>query len=124
MAENQLIIGLKRQYAKTLGFIAVGGDRADNLAHLAAVIRMFAPDVDLTAIKPFRPYRPHRSKYLRDALSTQRQADSPMTARALARHVLAARGVPLSRANLQWVECSLHAILKRQEGTSVVRECR
>ena len=117
MAENQLIIGLKRQYAKTLGF----GDRPDDLAHLAAMIRMFAPNTDLSAIKPIRPYRPQRSKYLRDALAILRQAEASMTARALGKRVLAARGVALTPANIARVECSLHAVLERLEGDGVVR---
>jgi hypothetical protein len=122
MAENQLIIGLKRQYGKTLGFIDAGEDRADDLAHLAAVIRMFAPDADLSAIKPIRPYRPHRARYVRDALTVLRKANGPMTARAIARRVLEARGVALTRTNLQRVECSLHAVLERLEGSGVDRE--
>jgi len=45
-----------------------------------------------------------------------------MTARAIARRVLEASGVPLTRTNLQRVECSLHAVLERLEGEGVVRE--
>jgi len=85
MAENQLIIGLKRQYAKTLGFIQAGEDRTDDLAALARVIRMFKADADLSAIKPIRPYIVGRSKYLADALAVLRQANGPMTPRAIAR---------------------------------------
>jgi len=68
MAENQLIVGLKRQYGKTLGFIDAGEDRAEDLAALARVIRMFAPGTDLSAIKPIRPHRPQRSRYVRDGM--------------------------------------------------------
>jgi len=121
MAENQLMHGLKRQYAKTLGFIEAGEDRGDDLAALARVIRMFKPDADLSAIKPIRPYVAGRSKYLADALAVLRQANAPMTPRAIARRVLAARGVPLVRRNLLNVECSLHAVLERMEGDGVER---
>lgn len=121
MAENQLMCGLKRQYAKTLGLIVAGEDRVDDLAHLAAVIRMFEPDADLSAVRPIRPYRPQRSKWMRDALTVLRREGAPMTPRAIARRVLEARAVPLTRANLQRVECSLHAVLERLEGQGVIR---
>jgi len=121
MAENQLIIGLKRQYGKTLGFIGAGEDRADDLAHLAAVIRMFAPDADLDAVRPIRPYRENREAWLRDALTALRREGEPMTARDIAKRVLTSRGVALTRPNLQRVECSMHAVLERLEGCGVVR---
>jgi hypothetical protein len=92
-----------------------------DLTHLAAVIRIFAPGEDMSAIKPIRPYRAHRSKWSRTALSILRVENGPITARALARRVLEARGVPLVRANLQRVECSLHAVLERLEGYGVIR---
>src|SRR5580693_9722034 len=111
MAENQLIFGLKRQYGRILGLIQSGEDRTEDLAHLAAVIRMFKPGEDLTSIKPVRPYRPNRSRWSRTALSILRTEGQAMTARALARRVLEAKGVPLIRVNLQRVECSLHAVL-------------
>ena len=122
MAENQLIFGLKRRYAQTLGLIAAGEDRSDDLAHLAAVIRMFQPDADLGAIRPIRPYRENRERWTKDALDILRTEGWPMTARALARAVLERRGLPLVRRNLKPVECSLHAVLERLEGRGVVRE--
>ena len=121
MAENQLIFGLKRQYAKTLGLIEAGEDGANDLDHLAAVILMFKPDENLAAIKPVRPYRENRERWSRTALTILRREGQPMTARALARRVLAHHGVPLIRANLQRVECSLHAVLERLEGRGVIR---
>ncbi len=122
MAENQLILGLKRQYGRTLGRIAAGDDCAADLEHLAAVIRMFAPDADLAAIKPIRPYRPNRSGYLRDALAVLRQEGEPMKPNELAKRVLAVRGVRLTPANVKRAECSLHVALERLEGQGVVRE--
>lgn len=115
------MFGLKRQYARTLGLIAGGEDRAEDLAHLAAVIRMFKPGEDLAAIQAVRPYRPNRSKWSREALGILREANAPMAPRELAHRVLGARGVARTRANLQRVECSLHAVLERLEGRGVVR---
>ena len=124
MAENQLMFGLKRQYARTLGRIERVEDCGEDLAHLGAVIRMFRPDADLSAITPLcpaRPYRPHRERWSRDALAILRKANGPMTPRALARRVLSGRGLPLTRPYLQRVECSLHAVLERLEGRGLVR---
>ena len=125
MAESHALFALKRRYGRTLGVLHVAhADRIRlmaDLAHLAAVIRMFAPGEDVTAIKLIRPYRPNRSKWSRTALSILRVENGPITARALARRVLQARGVPLVRANLQRVECSLHAVLERLEGHGVIR---
>ncbi len=118
-----LITALRRRYGQTLGLIAhdPAPGQADDLAALGRVLGMFKPGEDLSEIKPIRPYRPGRSKYMRDALAVLRQANEPMTPRAIARRVLEARGVPLVRGNLQRVECSLHAVLERLEGDGVER---
>jgi len=70
-----------------------------DLAHPAAVIRMFAPDEAVTAIKLVRPYRAHRSKWSRTALSILRVQNGPITARALPRRVLQALVCRLCRPN-------------------------
>jgi hypothetical protein len=44
-----------------------------------------------------------------------------MTANELAHRVLAALGAASTRANMQRVECSLHAVLGRLESRGVVR---
>jgi hypothetical protein len=119
MAENQLMFGLKRQYAKTLGMIAAGEDRGDDLAHLAAVIRIFKPNEDVSRILPIRPYTPDRRQWSRTALDILRKADRPLAARELARMVLDRVGAPCSY--LVNVECSLHAVLGRLEGSGVIR---
>jgi hypothetical protein len=121
MAENQLLIGLKRRYAQTLGLIAAGQDRADDLAHLAAVIRMFAPDADLAAIAPVRPYKPHRARWSRTALRILRQANAPMRNREIARRVMAAHGVAYDdERTLISIETTVLAVLKRLEAQGLV----
>lgn len=85
MAENQLICGLKRRYGQTLGMNAAGEDRAEDLAHLAAVIRMFKPDVDLTVIRAIRRYKPQREHWSRTALTILRKAEAPILTAELAR---------------------------------------
>jgi hypothetical protein len=121
MAESHVLSALKRQYALALGFVEAGEDRAADLEHLAAVIGMFSPDEDLGAIRPIRPYRANRDRWLADALAVLRQCGEPMTPRALARRILSDRGVALTRAKLQPVEVSLHFCFERLEGRGLER---
>ena len=119
MAENQLIFGLKRQYAKTLGFIRLGEDRAADLDHLAAVIHMFNPAEDLTAIKPIRPYRPKRERWNREAIAILKASGAPMTSREIAEAILEARGIPYTYQDMKRIQCSLYADMARLEGRGV-----
>jgi hypothetical protein len=127
MAQNQamgdfyVIAGLRRRYAKTLGLIQAGGDHGQDLAHLGAVIRMFSPEADLAAIAPVRPYRENRQRWVRDALTVLRAANEPLTAREVAKRVLAARGAPLDPRNVKRGECALYAALATLEGDGVER---
>jgi len=114
--EAYIVTALRRKYAELKG-----RDDTEAMAYVGATLTLFKPGEDLAAIKPIRPYRPARSKYMRDAMGVLRTANEPMTARAIARRVLEARGVPLVRKNLQRVECSLHAVLERLESAGVVR---
>jgi hypothetical protein len=114
--EAYVVTALRRKYAELNGL----GD-TDAMAHVGATLRLYKPSEDLDAIPTIRPYRPQRSKYLADAMRVLRQTNEPMTARAIARRVLEARGVLLILGNLQRVECSLHAVLERLEGEGVVR---
>ena len=110
--------GLTRQYARTLGAIRAGQDQADDLVHLAAVIRMFDPDADLAAIKPVRPYTHHGRRdgrqWSRMALDALRVTAAPLTTREIAKRVARAYGVPDSGPSLFSIECSLHATLPKR----------
>ena len=121
MSENQLMHGLKRRYGEILGALDLFDNHVEDLAHLSAVIRMFDPSADVSTIKPIRRYRRKRVKWLHTALKIMREANAPMTARDIAHRVLAARGEPPTNANLQRVECSMHAALARLEGRGIVR---
>ena len=107
---------LRRKYGELKGFSATG-----DMANVAATLRLFSPNEDLDAIPAIRPYRQARTRWSRTAISMLRCAGEPMTARALARRVLADRGEPQTLYNLQRVECSLHAVLERLEGRGIVR---
>ncbi len=124
MAETHVLSALKRQYGKTLGLIRAGEACGDDLAHLIAVIAMFNPDEDLTAIKPVRPYPADRGRWTVDALDLLKHEGVAMSARAVARRLLTERGMVHSLPNLQRAECTLHVVLGRLEGRGVVRENR
>jgi hypothetical protein len=107
--------GLKRRYARTLGIAETGEYVGDDLVHLAAVIRMFSPDEDLSAIKPKRPYRGKGSKWMRDALDVLRAANEPKTAVELARAIAALHGLT-DRQAYKSICCSLHLTLDDLSG--------
>jgi len=118
---NQLLIGLKRRYAETLGLIGAGNvELTEDLAHLAAVIRIFAPFEDLTAIRAVRPYKPQRRRWNRTAMAILRKANAPMTSRELARRVMWASNVEPDRNTLTSIDCSLQAVLTRLERMEMV----
>jgi len=121
MAENQLLFGLKRRYAQTLGAIRKGEDRAGDLAHLAAVILMFSPVEDLAAIRPVRPYRARTRGWSRTAIRLLRAANRPLRGRELARLVMQAHGVdPADMRTLVSIECGMQPILLRLADSGVV----
>ena len=122
MADNQLICGLRRQYGKTLGLLhSAHGDRVKlmaDLAHLAAVIRMFRPGEDVEAIRPIRPSvdrgATFRRQWSRLALDVLREAKEPLATREIAKRVAAREGNtdPLAMVS---IECSLHATLPKRD---------
>ena len=118
---NQLLAGLKRRYAETLGLAPGNPALTEDLAHLAAVIRMFAPFEDLTAIRAIRPYKPRRRRWNRTAMAILRKANAPMTSRELARRVMWASDVEPDRATLVSIDCSLQAVLARLERLEMVK---
>ena len=126
MAETHVVSALRRKYAELKGVLKYDPTADEGATLLAArqvgcVLRMFSPEVDLTAIDPVRPYKEDRRKWSRTALNILRLERRPMTARALAKRVLWARCVRSSPDLLVSVECSLHAVLARLEGRGVVR---
>lgn len=124
MERNTYVLsGLRRRYAVTLGAIEAGQDRGEDLAHLAAVLLMFNPAEDVAAIAPVRPYRPDRGRWLVKALKVLRTANEPLGARAIARRIMAADGIPATDfKRLKSIECTLHAVLERMEGCGLTRE--
>jgi hypothetical protein len=122
MAEPHVLSALKRQYAKTLDFMARGLGGSDDLEHLGAVILIFAPDTDLTTIKPIRRKHPRQGRWARAALQTIRTAERPMTIRDLALAVMDGRDGPTDRRVRASIESDLHPVLNRlaEEGLLTV----
>jgi hypothetical protein len=118
---NQLLSGLKRRYAETLGLARADPALTDDLAHLAHVIRLFSPFEDLTAIRPIRPYKPQRRRWNRTAMTILRRANAPMTSRELARRVMWASDVAPDRRTLVSIDCSLQAVLARLERMDLLK---
>lgn len=116
-----VLTGLRRRYALTLGAIRSGVDRAQDLAHLGAVITMFNPGEDLSAIVAVRPHRPDRGHWVAKALTVLRTANAPLSAREIARRIMAADGIPpTDHKRLKSIECSLYATLGALEGDEVI----
>ncbi len=127
MAERHVVFALRRKYAELKGVLKFD-PTADQYATVKAinevgcVLRMFSPSEDLNAVRPRRPYKPQRHTWARTALDILRREGRPMSARSLARRVLAAEDIDPTPDVLMSVECSLHAVLGRLEGRGVVRE--
>src|SRR5580765_6351448 len=70
---------------------------ATDMRHVEAVIRMFKPDYDLTAIAAKRRNKSNpwfkRGTLFRSAVDALRRAEAPMTWRELAQALIAAKGV-------------------------------
>lgn len=96
MADPQVIHALRRKYRELIG----RGGSPEDVAHVAAVLLMFRPGEDLSALRPLRPYsragRNSRRTWMRGALDVLRTANGPMTAREIAERVIAAQGLALT----------------------------
>ncbi len=121
-----MVFALRRKYAQLKGVLKYdptndpeGTVQACN--QVGCVLRMFAPELDLSAIVPVRPYKGERDRWSLTAIDILRRSAQPMTARALARAVLDAKGIEPGVDVLMSVECSLHAVLERLEGAGIVR---
>lgn len=122
MAESHVLFALKRRYAQALGMVRIEGAWAEtDLAHLAAVIRMFNADEDLTAIRPIRAYKQGRERWHRTVWRILKAADRPLRARELARLVMDAHGIDRAdHKRLLSISCGLQGVLGKLEGRGFV----
>jgi hypothetical protein len=119
MAETHVLSALKRRFAHVLGAEPLDSNALD---HLAAVILMFNPAEDLTAIRPVRPYKAERERWHRSVLRALKAADGPLRARELARLVMVAHGIdPADQGRLVSISCGLQATLGRLKAEGFVQ---
>jgi len=126
MAERHVVSALKRKYGLLKGELQYTAPvdpepLMRDIGHVGAVILMFSPTEVLTAIRPIRPHKGWRGRWTRRALGILRTERRAMTARALARRLLAAEGIPPTTEAISCAECALHATLGRLEGLGIVR---
>ena len=126
MAVTHVVSALRRKYAELKGQLhhyPADDPEATMLAisQVGAVLRMFSPGLDLTAIRPKRPHTPRQGRWTRIAVCILRDERRPMTARELARQMIfEAR---LDPKLVSTIECSLHVSLAALEGDGVARVC-
>ena len=118
MGDTYAITALRRRYAHTLGELRAMKPQCEklreDLAHLAAVIRMFQPTSNLAAIPSIKPQAPKRNSYLPQALTILRLADAPMTTREIAKRMLTLRGIEINERTLGPIESGLLTSFKRK----------
>lgn len=121
-----VIAALKRKYGERRGEFAGRDMLTDceriktDMAHLGAVLAMFEPGVNLAAIRPWRPYKPHRGRWSRTALDILQRANRPLRAYELARLVMSEQGMEADRRTMFSIGCSLQAVLARLQGQGLV----
>src|SRR4051812_37074967 len=101
MTTEHVVHALVRKYAELAGNLKKLEEEtartADQLNHVRSTILIFEPGYRIRAIIPKRPKK--RSEYgkhgglMRHVMDALRQSPAAITARELAEHVLAARGV-------------------------------
>jgi hypothetical protein len=121
-----VVNALKRRYSRCKGALAAADLFTDkdrikaDMGHLAAVLAMFEPGVDLDAIPPIRPYKPARGRWNRTALAILRKANRPLKAFELARLVMAEQGIEPDRRTMMTIGYSLQAVLARLAAKGLV----
>jgi hypothetical protein len=101
MAETHVVSGLRAKRAEIAGYVHDLEKRVrtwrTRLAHLDATIRMFSPDTDPEAIPPRRVYRRsryfQRGEFARLCHEELRKTEAPISAGAIARAVMAIKGL-------------------------------
>ena len=101
MAEAHVVAALKDKRAELSGVIAdlekrIGQHRAD-LLHVDAVLRLFAPDLDLSEIRPRAVRRPNSwfrpGELARLVLDVLRTAPAPLSVREITGEIMERRGL-------------------------------
>lgn len=127
-----LLNGLVAKRAEIAGRLEANeADRrrlANELSTLDATIRIFEPDIDLSAIPP-TPVAPreaaHRGEVTRIVFDVLREAHRPMTAREIAAAVVRERGLPSNDPDLvRLIRRRVGACLLAKKGQGFVRSLK
>ncbi len=129
MARPQVVTTLERKYARLLGLQSKLPSAcpalAQDIAHVAAVIRMFEPDWDQSSVKPVMYRGPARwakkGQGSRAAMEVVRHADRPLSATEIARAAYLHCGLePPHNNELRLVGADLAYSLRRHFGGALV----
>ena len=126
---SHVVSGLAALHAEMAGRIEhhqkeirrIGAD----LVHVTATLKLLAPAADLRAIRA----KPHRERSIlfrpgeapRAVLDVLRQADDPLTSRAIVERIFAVRGIDLVPERIEAVQKSVLTVLKSLEAKKLVR---
>ncbi len=127
MAVRPVVFALRRKYAQLKGMqshYATEDREAVTVAmgHVGETLLLFSPGEDLAAVRPRRPYKFRGDRWTELAVTILRVERRPMSARALARRIIAVRGLDhQDRPTLKSIECALHSTLGRLEGHGLER---
>lgn len=120
MAESHVVNGLVDKRSEIAGLIEHHrkelGHLASVLGHLDATLKLFAPEINLRTLR----VKQHRVRNIlfrpgempRFLLDTLRRAGGPLTSRALADHLIAAKGLASTPDLLAGIQKSLLTGLK------------
>jgi hypothetical protein len=130
MAESHVVTGLvdkRREIAGVIDHHRLEMARlADDLAHLDATIKLFAPELDLRTVRA-KEHRArnaffHPGQAPRFILDTLREASAPLTCRGLAERALAAHEVEGTADLLDALQKSLNGALRTLAGKGILAE--
>jgi hypothetical protein len=128
MADPHVLTALRRKYAQLAGELrgchARAADLENDLAQVAATIRMFRADEDVDAIFPLRhrpePHWSHGAVWARTALDVLRTATKPLTMREIALGVMEACSIPADDGRaIKAVQCALYEPLRNRVGDAL-----
>jgi hypothetical protein len=111
-----VVTALRRKYAELLGL-----EDAEGAAHVGAALLIFAPEENLSAIAPVRPYKAERERWLPTVLTILRTAERPMRAREIARRVMRAQGLEPDHKRVVSIACGLQITLGRLAEEGLVK---
>lgn len=123
MADEILILGLRRKYAQLAGEARAARQVLEtaqaDMATIQATLRIFRADADLDGIRPIAPPQPGRwfakGQCFRAVLTILRRANEPLTSAQIVERVVTETAInPTSPADLRSVrEAIKHVLAKR-----------